>query len=128
MPHLHYDNCTETCTRIGNRETCIYPHDSTSGVIHGGISLLFNTRFSSGGHDDDDDGDFDLHDFCCFRCAPRLTGSTAGNPTPIGTAPAPGPPHASAVGDPGEKTGANAELGELGAWESGLPGTARCVP
>ena len=40
----------------------------------------------------------------------------------------PAAPHASALSDPGDRTGAIAELGERGTGEGGLPGTARSVP
>ena len=54
--------------------------------------------------------------------APFWNGSPVGQPTARGGATVPRPPQTAALGVAGERTGANAELGERGASKGVVPG------
>lgn len=72
--------------------------------------------------DDDDDGvQTDLHDFVGFSM-PRTASAPIGrHPTPLGAKPAPRLPHASALGEPVERTGPGSEFGQREAVRGALP-------
>ena len=65
---------------------------------------------------------------CWVRACPRGTGSPDRHWTPRARATTPRPSHTAALGAPGKRRGAAVELGERGAWEGALPGTACSVP
>ena len=70
----------------------------------------------------DGDVQMDLHDYACISMPRGRAVAPERYRTPHGRATGPCLPHTTALGDPGERTGAEAQLGERGASKGAVPG------
>ena len=52
--------------------------------------------------------------YFCYNIPKKAAATPERHPTPLGTTIVPRPPHTSALGDPGERTGADDRHGERG--------------